>query len=314
MRRCHSLSACLLASSALALSFTSASAQNAQGGILGHVSDASGASLPGAKVTLTNTDTAVTRVFSTTGSGDYQFIDLTPGHYTVAVDVNGFQRQLTSSLTVEVNQTVRQSFMLTVGSVSDQVVVSTDTQMLQTDDATLGTVINSELMSKLPLNGRDFTNLLQISVGASVTPGGIQTTGYVLHGLNPSFQEVSVNGARADSIAYSVDGVNDTDFFFSGPTNIPSELSIQEFKSQNGLYGAQFEQGSTQVNIAVKSGANLLHGSAYEFYRGSVFQPDNQSVIALNTLNHTTNNPNLDFNQNQFGGTIGGPVRIPAAL
>jgi hypothetical protein len=286
-------------------------AQNAQGGILGHVNDASGATVVGAKVTLTNTDTSGTKTFTTTGSGDYQFIDLNPGHYKVAVNINGFERQVTSSLLVEVNQTVRQNFTLNIGSVSQQAVISADTQMLQTDDATLGGVISSDLMSKLPLNGRDFTNLLQISVGASVTPGGIQTTGYVLHGLNPSFQEVSVNGARADSIAYSVDGVNDTDYFFSGPTNIPSELSIQEFKSQNGLYGAEFGQGSTQVNIAIKSGVNALHGSAYEFYRGSVFQPDSESVLALNALNHTNNSPNLDFNQNQFGGTFGGPVMVP---
>jgi hypothetical protein len=286
-------------------------AQNAQGGILGHVGDTSGASVAGAKVTLLSSDTSVTRTYTTSGSGDYQFIDLNPGHYTVAVDITGFQRQVTSTLVVEVNQTIRQNFTMSPGSVTQQVMVSADTQMLHTDDATLGTVINSELMSKLPLNGRDFTNLLQISVGASVTPGGIQTTGYVLHGLNPSFQEVSVDGARADSIAYSVDGVNDTDYFFSGPTNIPSELSIQEFKSQNGLYGAEFGQGSTQVNIAIKSGANAIHAAAYEFYRGSVFQPDNQSVVALNALNKTTNNPNLDFNQNQFGGTLGGPVVVP---
>jgi hypothetical protein len=307
----HPLISSLLSLLILALLPLGAQAQNAQGGILGHIKDASGATVVGSKVTLTNIDTAVARTFTTTSSGDYQFIDLTPGRYTVTVEMSGFQKQVTSTLQVEVNQTIRQDFTLSIGAVSSQVVVSTDTQMLQTDDETLGGVVSSDLMSKLPLNGRDFTNLLQISVGASVTPGGIQTTGYVLHGLNPSFQEVSVNGARADSIAYSVDGVNDTDYFFSGPTNIPSELSIQEFKSQNGLYGAGFGQGSTQVNIAIKSGTNSFHGAAYEFYRGSAFQPASQSVLALNALNGTSNNPLLDFSQNQFGGTLGGPVTFP---
>ncbi len=305
-----SLTLCLLAVAAL-MSATATNAQNAQGGILGHVSDSTGATVAGAKVTLLDKDTSVARTYTTTGSGDYQFINLNPGHYTVSVDMNGFQRQVTSTLIVEVNETIRQDFSLSLGAVSQEVVVSTGTQMLQTDDATLGSVVNSDLMSKLPLNGRDFTNLLQISVGAAVTPGGVQTTGYVLHGLNPGFQEVSINGARADSIAYSIDGINNTDYFFSGPTNLPSELSIQEFKSQNGMYGAEFGQGSTQVNVAIKSGANTLHGAAYEFYRGSVFQPDSPSVIALNALNGTNNNPNLPFTQNQFGGTLGGPVVIP---
>jgi hypothetical protein len=295
----------------LPLAPISGNAQNAQGGILGQVRDPSGASVGGAHITLLNVDTKATKLFTTSASGDYQFVDLIPDHYTVSVDMDGFQRQVTSLLTVEVNQTIRQDFSLVLGSVSQETVVTADTQMLQTDDATLGTVIDSDLMSKLPLNGRDFTNLLQVTMGASVTPGGIQTTGYVLHGLNNSFQEVSINGARADSIAYSIDGVNDTDFFFSGPTNIPSELTIQEFKSQNGLYGAEFGQGSTQVNVAIKSGANIVHGAAYEFYRGSVFQPDSPAVIALNALSGVNNNPNLSFNQNQFGGTLGGPVVLP---
>ena len=295
----------------IALLTSSMRGQNAQGTIVGHITDASGASVAGATVTLTSVDTAVTRTFTTTSTGDYQFLALNPGHYALSADMNGFQKQLASNLTLEVNQTLRQNFAMAVGSVAQEVHVTSDTQMLHTDDATLGTVVSAELMSQLPLNGRDFTNLLQISVGASVIPGGIQTTGYVLHGLNPSFQEVSINGARADSIAYSVDGINDTDYFFSGPTNIPSELSISEFKSQNGLYGAQFGQGSTQVNVSIKSGANQLHGSAYEFYRGSVFQPDSKSILALNTLNGTNSNPNLTFNQNQFGGTFGGPFSIP---
>ena len=288
-----------------------AHAQNANGTVLGHVTDSSGAIVPGAMVTLTDESTKVSEQFRTNSSGDFVFVDKNPGVYQLTVHAPGFQDVSTNELQLQVEQTLRQNFSLKVGSQEQHVTVQANAQMLQTDNETTGEVISGDLISKLPINGRDFTNLLQIGVGTTITPGGIQKTGYVLHGLNPDFEEVSINGARADSISYNVDGIDDTDYFFSAPTNIPGELAIQEFKTENGLYGAEFGQGSAQVNVAIKSGTNTIHGAAYDFLQSSIFLPDNDQTIALNQLNNATSPVHLPYTQNQFGGTFGGPAFIP---
>lgn len=295
-------------------------AQTAQGSILGHIVDSAGAVIAGAKVTITNVDTGIVNTFTTTKSGDYIVPKLNPGTYTVSLAVPGFKSEQSKGLIVEVNQSVRQDFKLEVGPADGQsITVSADGQMLQTDNITTGQVIPGKLIEDIPLNGRDFTNLLQIGVGTTITPGGIEKTGYVAHGLNTDngsgsggFQEVSINGAHADSIAYSIDGVTDTDFFFSAPTNIPGELAIQEFKVENGQYGADSGQGSVQVNVAVKSGTNKFHGAAYDYLQNDALNPDNQRAVAQNTLNGNNDLPiKLPFKQNQFGGTIGGPLSVP---
>jgi len=285
--------------------------QNAQGTILGHVADNTNAALPGAEIKLVNTGTNLSRTYTTNASGDYIFVNMSPGTYVVSVTAKGFQFTASPILTLEVEQTLRQNFTLSVGSVTDQIVVSADSQMLQTDNETTGQVISDKLIEALPIDGRDFTNLLQIGVGTTIAPGGIQTTGYVLHGLNNSFAEVSVNGARADSIAFSIDGVDDTTYFFSQAANIPAEMAIQEFKTLNGQYGAEYGRGAVQVNVAIKSGTNAYHGGAYESLQNDIFQPDNAQTAALNMQNGTNDPTHLAFKQNQFGGVLGGPLTIP---
>jgi hypothetical protein len=293
-------------------------AQNAQGTLLGRVTDSTGAVLVGTKVTAVNEATNVIHTYKTNNSGDYVFVNLDPGVYRVTVEADGFSKESSSDLTLQVEQTLRQDFRMSVGTATTEVTVSSEGQILQTDNITTGQVIEGKVIENTPLNGRDFTNLLQIGVGTTITPGGIQGTGYVAHGLNTSngsgsggFQEVSVNGAHADSISYSVDGVTDTDFFFSAPTNIPGELAIEEFKIENGQYGAMGGQGSVQVNVALKSGTNSIHGAAYDYIQNDAFNPDDQRTIALNQLNGTNNPTKLPFKQNQFGGTLGGPVIVP---
>ncbi len=286
-------------------------AQNAQGTIVGHVSDPSGQSVVDANITVRNTATGVVNQFKTNGAGDYVVVNLTPGIYSVNAEASGFQTALATGLELQVEQTLRQDFSMQLGKVSQQVSVSAASQMVNTDNATIGNVISADLIEALPINGRDFTSLLSIAAGASNLSGGIQATGFVLHGLNPTFHEVSLDGARPDSISYLIDGVTDNDFFFSAPTNIPGENGIAEFKVQNGLYGAQYGQGSAQVNVAIKSGTNQLHGSAYEFLQNDALQPKSPVTAALNALNQTTFPLKTPFKQNQFGGTLGGPVLIP---
>jgi hypothetical protein len=297
---------------------TRASAQNAQGTIVGHVVDSTGAVVPGAKVTIKNVDTGVTSTFVSNSAGDYAVPNLNPGNYVVTVEDAGFKTESSAGLILEVEQTLRQNFSLQPGAATENVIVNADAQMLQTDSITTGQVIQGKMIENLPIVGRDFTNLLQIGVGTSITPGGIEKTGYVAHGLNTDtgygsggFQEVSINGAHADSISFSIDGITDTDFFFSAPTNVPGELAIDQFKIENGQYGAMGGQGSVQVNVAIKSGTNSYHGAAYEYIQNDALNPPDQRTIALNTLNNANAPTTLPFKQNQFGGVLGGPLSIP---
>ncbi len=285
-------------------------AQNAQGTIVGHVIDASGAAVAGAKVTITDTNKNVSTIITTNSSGDYQAPALNPGKYSVTVEGQGFSREISGSIELEVQQTLRQDFKLAVGSVSSTVEVAAATQMLHTDDQTIGQVIQAELIQALPINGGDFTNLMLTNAGTNITPGGSGTDwGY--HGINTAYTEVSADGAQAQSTSYTIDGIADVDYFFSVPINIPNELSIQEFKMMNGMYGAQYGTGATQVNVDVKSGTNQLHGSAYEHLEAEWLQPNSPYQAAENAATGATTPVNPPFHQHQFGGTLGGPFFIP---
>ncbi len=285
-------------------------AQNSRGTILGHVSDSSGAIVAGATVTVRDVDTNVTNTFTTNSSGDFVFVNLVPGPYEITVEAKGFKGEYGKGLTLEVDQTLRQDYKLSVGAVSEKVLVNSDTQMVQTDNTTLGNVIDQKMIEDLPSSGRDVTNFLELSAGAANFSGGSQVA-FAGHGLNSDFAEVSLNGARPESTSFTLDGVTDTEAFFSGIANIPTEFSVQEVKIQTGLYSAEYGQGSGQVNIAVKSGTNSLHGQAYEFIQNDFFQPGNPLQKEENAINGTNFPVTTPFKQNQFGGTLGGPVVLP---
>jgi hypothetical protein len=290
-----------------------ASGQNSRGTILGHVQDSSGAAMAHVQVTAKNANTGVTNNFTTNNAGDYVFVDMVPGTYQVSVEASGFKSEMSNGLVLEVDQTLRQDFTLEVGQIKEEMTVTADAQMVQTDNTTTGNVLDQKTIEELPSNGRDFTNLLNLSAGATNLSGGTQTTGFVNHGLS-NFTEVSLNGARPDSISYMVDGVSDNDAFFAGIANVPSEFAVQEVKIQTGLYSAEYGQGSGQVNVAIKSGTNQWHGQAYDFIQNDAFQPDNPLTKYDNSTAPAGSTPlplKLPFKQNQFGGTLGGPVTIP---
>ncbi len=285
-------------------------AQNSRGTILGHVKDSSGAVIQGAAVTVRNVNTGVPNHFTTGSAGDFVIVDLVPGTYDITVEGKGFKTEHATGLVLEVDQTLRQDFTLSVGNIHEEVTVSADTQMVQTDNTTTGNVLDQRTIAELPSSGRDFTNLLNLSAGASNLSGGSQSD-WALHGLNNTFTEVSLNGARPDSISFLVDGVADTDAFFAAASNIPSEFSIQEVKIQTGLYSAEYGQGSGQVNVAIKSGTNVWHGQAYDYIQNDFFQPNSPLAAFENSVSPGTAPAKQILKQNQFGGTLGGPVRIP---
>ena len=304
-------SVCCAAFIFLALTLCSnLSAQNSRGTILGHISDPSGAAVMGAKVTVRNMDTSVSNEFTANSAGDYVFVNLVPGRYEVTVESSGFKTEHSTGLTLEVDQTLRQDYQLSVGIVSEKVEVISDTQMVQTDNTTLGNVLDQKMIEELPSSGRDITNLLELSAGAGNLSGGSQLA-WAQHGLNSGFAEVSLNGSRPESTSFVLDGVTDTDTFFGGMANVPTEFSVQEVKIQTGMYSAEYGQGSGQVNVAIKSGTNSWHGQAYDFIQNDAFQPRSPLVQEFNTVNNANNPLKTPFKQNQFGGTLGGPVRIP---
>jgi hypothetical protein len=285
-------------------------AQNSQGTILGHVKDPSGAAIAGAKVTATNINTNVAHHFTTTSVGDYVFVDMIPGTYRVKVESAGFKSETSTGLVLEVDQTLRQDFTLEVGQIKEELMVTADAQMVQTDNTTTGTVLDQKTIEELPSSGRDFNNLLGLVAGAGNVTGGSQVD-YANHGLNNNFTEVSLNGNRPESVSFMIDGVADTDNFFTSASGIPSEFSIQEFKVQTGLYSAEYGQGSGQVNVAIKSGTNQWHGQAYDYLQNNMFNPksplaEEQFLFEGGAVPKVT-----PFKQNQFGGTLGGPVKIP---
>jgi hypothetical protein len=279
-------------------------AQNAQGTIVGHVTDPSGAVVPGAKITIKDLSTGVARTFVTNSSGDYTAPALNPSTYSATAEAAGFTEQVAPNLTLEVQQTLRQDFKLAVGSVSTTVQVSTATQMLHTDDETIGQVLQADVIENLPIVGRDFTNLMLTNIGTNVEIGGDEAD-WSYHGINNEYLAVSSDGAQAASTSYSVDGIYDADYEFSTPINIPNELAIQEFKMMNGMYGAEYGTGVSSVNVDIKSGTNQLHGAGYESLEANWMEPNNPYNAIV------TGVASPPFHQNQFGGTLGGPFIIP---
>jgi len=283
----------------------------ATGTVLGHIQDSSGGAIPGAKVTLRNTQTGISRTFTTSNVGDYVFVNEVPGTYVVTVEKSGFITATTGGLILHVGQTLRQDFTLQVGEATQHVTVSASAPMLQTDNATIGEVVNQRTIASLPLNGRDYTTLIALNAGVVEPPGGIQASIFDQHGLNPSFQMTSVDGQRSGSTSYMIDGITNTDVFFSKSISLLSADSIQEFKLQNGLYSAAYGNGSAQVNVALKSGTNQLHGSVYDYWENEALQPASPVVAALNARNGSHFPVAPTFNQNQFGFTLGGPLVLP---
>jgi len=293
--------------------------QNSQGTILGHVQDPTGAAVSGARVTATNVNTNVASHFTTNSTGDYVLVDMIPGTYEVKVESDGFKTVVSGNLILEVDQTLRQNFSLEVGQIKEVMTITADAQMVQTDNTTLGNVIDQKLIEDLPSAGNDVTNLLELSAGASNLSGG-SLAAYSSHGLNNRYGEVSLNGDRPESTSFMLDGVADNEAFFGGVANIPNQFAVQEVKIQTGLYSAEYGQGSGQVNIAIKPGTNTWHGQLYDYIQNDMFEPKSPLQNEFNQINCPSTSPQYPgcltplktpLKQNQFGGTLGGPLKIP---
>lgn len=278
-------------------------AQTNRGAFHGTVTDATGAMMPGAKVALTNLSTNEVRQATTDDHGYYTITSLVPGHYSVSVSKTGFQTATQPDVELLVNQDLQADYTLQVGSVTQQVEVMGSVSMLHTADATLGQVVGAAPVEDLPLNGRQFTQLILLTPGAAPKEGGQQSFYQIPIGggaITPS-----MNGQEGTQNAFTIDGIMDNHFFAQVTAINPPPDAIQEFNAQYHTVDAAFGLTSgANVNIVTKSGGPQVHGSVYEFLR-------NDDLDAANFFDNFSSTAKPAYRQNQYGVSIGGPVVLP---
>jgi hypothetical protein len=277
--------------------------QTINGAFHGTITDTSGAAIPGAKVVITNLSNGEVRQALTNSVGYYTVTKLPPGHYSVIVSKSGFTTLRQPDVELLVNQDLDASYTLTVGRVTQQVVVKAAPPMLKTANASLGQVIGSGQVVNLPLNGRQFTQLILLTPGASPKESGQQSAFTIPiggGGISPS-----VNGQRGQENNFTLDGVLNNAIFTNVWAISPPPDAIQEFNVQSHITDAEFSISSgANVNVVTKSGSAQLHGDAWEFLR-------NSSLDAANFFDNFANQAKPPFRMNQFGFTVGGPVMLP---
>jgi carboxypeptidase family protein len=276
-------------------------AQAVTGTVLGTVTDTTGAVMPGASVTLTNTATGFVRTVVTDTAGEYTAPSLPTGKYSVKAELSGFKTATVPSIDVGVDQHVRINVRLEIGAVEESVTVTGASPLVQTSTSELGTTVQEEQIKTLPLNGRNFVNLTRTVPGVvrGIPGANIDGAGSLAWRASASF---SANGQRPRDNNYMLDGVDNNETWLQTVVLFPSVDALDEFKMQTSTYSAEFGHSlGGVVNLQIKSGTNQMHGSGFEFLRNSVFD-------ANNFFNNRAGRDKPDFSQHQFGGTYGGPI------
>jgi hypothetical protein len=277
-----------------------ASAQSSSSGVNGVVTDPSGAVVSGAKVSLRNVSTNVERNAISNGSGDYFFNEVPPARYTLTFEASGFQTEKIAAFDVGVAQVATVNAQLKVGNVQQSVTVEAANTEVESSTAQLGSVIGMQPVNDLPLDGRNFTQLLDLTPGVTPISTGQNSSGSNTAAVSTSsFSFPSINGAYNRSTLYLVDGMNDNQAWYNTYAVPPIIDTIQEFKvnsHSDSQYGGVI---GGVVNIATKSGTNSFHGSAWEYVRANTF--DANPYFSAPPSYHL----------NTFGGQMGGPVWIP---
>src|SRR5437868_1520857 len=273
----------------------------ATGSLSGTVSDKTGSVVTGAKVTVTSQGTGVSRDAKTDDTGHYLVPLLPVAEYTIRVESQGFRPSEQKDIRLQVDEHREVNFTLAPGAVTENVEVSATEVAVRTADPTLGQVITSQQVAQLPLNGRDFVQL------ATLTPGTVQETNpNSFFNGGPSSEvsargtySLSVGGSRAQSTDWLFDGNDNNELTAGGISILPSIDDVQEFKVLTYNYSAEYgTRAGPTVLVTTKSGSNNFHGSLFEFLRNT--SHDAKSFFATTAEK---------FNLNQFGGSIGGPIR-----
>jgi hypothetical protein len=297
MKTKYATQAFKLTTVAILLSWTAlALAQVEQGRFVGQILDPAGATVAGATVKVTNQGTNIVQTAVTNDSGSFVVTPIQAGVYTLTVSARGFQTVKSSNIEVQVGQVVREDLILRIGAANITVEVTTAQPLLNTDSATVGQVISNEQLTNLPLNGRGFYRLAELTPGAALLPA----TGNSL-AIRPEIVDGNtISGIRGSAISFLLDGV-DVSEQHQGGTFIQTSIdALQEFSVQQSPYSAEFNRGGAFFNATTKSGTNKFHGGIFEFIR-------NEKLDARNYFSLTR----AILKRNQFGGAIGGPLTIP---
>jgi Carboxypeptidase regulatory-like domain/TonB-dependent Receptor Plug Domain/TonB dependent receptor-like, beta-barrel len=284
------------------------------GALTGTVTDPSGAVIAGATVTATNIGTAQARTVTTDASGSYKFSLLPPGNYRVKISAAGFKTAQVASVTVNATETAVLNQPLAVGAQTEQITVESTAERLQTQNATMGTLVGSQTVTTLPLSSRNYTNIIDLSPGVVANVASAAAVGN-------GTQDINVNGMGSDQNNYMMDGATLTNYGSGGAAQsgnfpgiaIPNPDSIQEFKIQTSQYDAEYGRNpGASVNVTTKDGTNTFHGDAWEFFRNSVLDANDFFNKASQAQLHASgvgpaNKPET-LNENMFGGTLGGPI------
>jgi hypothetical protein len=281
----------------LLLAATTAFGQYTTARLSGTVQDNSGAAVPGASVTVEQTATGYQQQVKTGTAGEYLFPSLPVGDYQLTVSVAGFNTYVQKGIGLTVGQAASQKVVLTIGAITQQVTVDANSNQVTTDDAAITQVIGQESIESLPMNGRQAQQLVFLVPGAvDVTAQncGVGCEG----GILPGEQYAKVNGGGANGVYYLLDGVDYNDFYINANLPFPSPDALQEFNVQTDNMSAAYGNATGGVaNVITKSGTDQIHGDVFEYLRN----------YAMDARNYFADSPN-PLKQNQFGGTIGGPI------
>ncbi len=273
-------------------------AQSTKAAILGTVMDEQGAAIPAATITATNVDTNISRQVTTDDSGFYRIQELAPGMYEVKIERQGFVSEVRRGIDLSVGREAVIDFSVKVGGLEEQVIVE-DAPLVETTSSAVGYLVNRRQIEELPLNGRDVLQLATLQNGVISTTSNSEAQAEVGAGTT----RLSVNGARLDFNAYYLDGTETSDAFGNSPGGLGGGYlgvdALREFQVLTSSYSAEYGQGGGAIfNAVTKSGTNELHGTAFEFLRNNVLDARN-----------FFNAEKLPFQRNQFGGSLGGPLR-----
>jgi carboxypeptidase family protein len=299
-----SMTRTFLALTLLLSAVTLAGAQTFRGTILGTVTDASGGTVPGATVTVHNNDTGLVRTTETQSDGSYRIPELPIGTYDVTIEKSGFRSSATKDVQVNVAAERRVDAALELGPVNEQVLVSAENLQIETTSDTLGGTLTQETVKDLPLNGRDYTKVIYLNPGVAGSPDQITDS-------PGSFGEFSMNGARGRSNNYLLDGTDMNDGYrndpainqggvFATPSAILPIDAVSDLRVLSNFEPEYGRNGGAVVNIVTKSGTNQLHGSAFEYFRNDALDARNYFDVVPA--------PKAPFHNNQFGGSLGGPI------
>jgi hypothetical protein len=277
-------------------------AQTTDSRVTGVITDASGAAVFGAQVDARNQETGLLRSTTSSGDGIYIFPQLAPGLYDISIKKQGFATEDRQNIQLHVNQNATLDFKLAVSSTSETIEVTGAPPELNTTSATLGEVVGHEAVVQLPLNGRQFSQLVLLTPGAAPQEGGQQQSFMVSLGAGGIVP--AVNGQRPQQDNFTMDGVLNNNIYLNSWTISPPPDALEEFNVQSHITDAQFSISSgANINIATRSGTNSFHGAAWEFIRNS--------ALDAQTFPQTSR---LPYHQNQYGTSVGGPVTIPHVM